>query len=107
MEPPGEDAGLWPGAVLSREQPLERGRIGARHVEYLHPASRPCHHRDRATADPELRRHQGQRSRSRLAVHGSLAHPDHQGLIVVPAHARTGRPRPDPDSDTHPTSMGS
>jgi hypothetical protein len=57
--PPGERPHLRLSAVLTREQPLERGRIGARHVEYFLPASRPCHHRDRATADSERRSHQG------------------------------------------------
>jgi hypothetical protein len=103
--PQGERADLRPSAVLSREQPLERGRIGARHVEYLLPASRPCHHRDRATADSERRSHQCQHSRSGLAVYGSLADPDHQSLVVVPAHAGTGRSGPDPDNDTHPASV--
>jgi hypothetical protein len=31
--PPGDRAGRRPGAVLSREQPLERSWIGARHVK--------------------------------------------------------------------------
>lgn len=44
--PLGERAELWPAAVLSREQPFERSWIGARHVEYLHPASCSCHQRD-------------------------------------------------------------
>ena len=44
--PLGERAELWPGAVLSREQSLKRSWIGARHVEYLHPASCSCHQRD-------------------------------------------------------------
>ena len=103
--PSGERAGLWPGAVLSGEQPFKRSWIGARHVEYLHRASRPCHQRDRATADSERRSHRGQRSRSRLAVRGSLTDPDHQGPIVLPAHAGTGRPGPDPDSNMHPVSV--
>jgi len=103
--PRGERADLRPSAVLSREQPLERGRIRARHVEDLLPASRPCHHRDRAAADSERRSHQGQRSCSGLTLYGSLADPDHQGLTVVPAHAGTGRSGPDPDNDTHPTSV--
>jgi hypothetical protein len=103
--PPRERTELWPGAVLPREQPFERSRIGARHIEYLHPASRPCHRRDRATADSERRSHCGQRGRGRLAVHGSLTDADHQSPIVLPAHAGTGRPRPDPDSNTHYTSV--
>jgi hypothetical protein len=103
--PPGERAELWPGAVLLREQPFERPWIGALHVEYLHPASRPCHQRDRATADSERRSHRGQRSRRRLPVRGWLIDPDHQGPVVLPAHAGTGRPGPDPDSNTHPASV--
>ena len=58
-----------------------------------------------ATADSERRSHRGQRSRGRLAVHGSLTDPDHQGPIMIPADARTGRPRPNPDSNTHGTSV--
>ena len=92
-------------AVLSREQRFERSWIGARHLEYLHPASRPRHQRDRAAADSERRRHRGQRSRSRLAVCSWLTDPDHQGPVVLPAHAGIGRPGLDPDSDAHPTSV--
>ena len=43
--PLGERTGLWPGAVLSPEQSFEHSGIGARHLEYLHPASRSCHQR--------------------------------------------------------------
>jgi hypothetical protein len=92
-------------AVLSREQPFERSWIGGRHLEYLHPASCPRHQRDRAAADSERRRHRGQRSRSRLAVCSWLIDPDHQGPVVLPAHAGMGRPGPDPDSDAHLTSV--
>jgi hypothetical protein len=100
-----ERAGLWPGAVLLREQPFERSQIGALHVEYLHPASRPCHQRDRTTADFERRSHQGQRGRSRLPVRGWLTDPDHQRSIVLSAYAGTGRPRPDPDNNAHPATV--
>lgn len=100
-----ERAELWPATVLSREQPFKRSCIGARHVEYLHPASGPCHQRDRAGPDSERRSHRGQRGRSRPPVRGWVADPDHQGTIVLSAHARTGRPGPDPDSNTHPTSV--
>ena len=103
--PLGERADLWPAAVLSPEQLFEHSGIGARHVENLHPASRPCHQRDRATADSERRSHRGQRSRDRLAVHGSFTDPDHQGPIVLPADAGTGRPRPDLNNNTHGTSV--
>jgi hypothetical protein len=103
--PPGECAELWPGVVLLREQPFERSWIGTLHVEYLQPASRPCHQRDRATADSERRSHRGQRSRSRLPVRSWLTDPDHQGPIVLSAHAGTGRRGPDPDSNTHPPSV--
>ena len=103
--PPGERAELRPGAVLLREQPFEHSWIGTRHVEYLHPASRPCHQRDRATADSERRSHRGQHRRGRLAVHGRLTDPDHQGPIVLPAYAGTGGPGPDTDGNTHPTSV--
>jgi len=103
--PLGECAELWPGAVLSRERPFERSWTGARHVEYLHPALGPCHQRDRATAGSERRSHRGQRGRSRLPVRGRLTDPDHQGTVVLPAHAGTGRPGPDPDSNTHPASV--
>lgn len=91
--------------VLLPEQPFEDSGVGARHVEYLHLASRSCHQRDRAAADVEGRSHQGQCSRGRLAVHGSLTDPDNQGAIVLAADAGTGRPRPDPDRDAHDTSV--
>jgi hypothetical protein len=57
------------------------------------------------TADSERRSHGGQRGRSRLPVRGGLTGPDHQGTVVLPAHAGMGRPGPDPDSNTHPTSV--
>ena len=96
---------LWPGSVLLGEQQFERSWIGACHVEYLHPAPRPCYQRDRATADSERHSHRGQHRRSRLAVCGWLTDPDHQRPIVLPAHAGTGGPGPDPDSNTHPASV--
>ena len=105
LMPLGERTGLWPGAVLSPEQSFEHAGIGARHIEYLHPASRSCHQRHRAMADSERRSHRGQRSRGRLTVHGSLTDPHHQGPIVLAADTRTGRPRPDPNSNTHGTSV--
>jgi Family of unknown function (DUF6308) len=91
--------------VLLREQPFERSWIGALHVEYLDPASRPCYQGDRATADSERRSHRGQRSRGRLPVRGWFTDPDHQSPIVLSAHAGTGGPGPDPDSNTHPASV--
>jgi hypothetical protein len=100
--PLAERAELWPGAVLSREQPFERSWIGVAHAEYLQPASGPCHQRDRATADPQRRSHRGHRGRSRLPVCGWLTDPDHQGTVVLPAHAGMGRPGPDLDSNVHP-----
>jgi Family of unknown function (DUF6308) len=103
--PLGECVERWPGAVLLREQPFERSWIGACHVEYLHPASRPCHQRDRAAANSERRSHRSQRSRSCLPVCGRLPDPDHQGPIVLSADFGTGRPGPDPHSNTHPASV--
>lgn len=36
---------------------------------------------------------------------GGLTDPDHQGTVVLPAHAGMGRPPRDPDSNTHPASV--
>ena len=93
------------GVVLSGEQPFELPRIRARHFEYFHPASRPCHQADRVAPDTERRSHRCQRSRGRLPVHGSLTDPDDQSSVVFPAYTGVGGSGPHPDSNTHVTSV--
>ena len=51
--------------------------------------SQPCSYPDR-TGD--VRSHRGQRSRGRLPVRSWLTDPDHQGPIVLSAHAGTADP---------------
>jgi hypothetical protein len=77
-------------------QPVQDGRVSAGHIHDLSPACRSGDQCHGVTADTERIGYHGERCRSGLPVHGARGDPDHQGAIVLPAHARARGSGADP-----------
>jgi hypothetical protein len=89
-------APLRAGSGAPGPQPVQDGRVGAGHIHDLSPACRSGDQCDSVTADTERIGYRGERCRGGLPVHGARGYPDHQGAIVLPAHARARGSGADP-----------
>ena len=94
---PRSAAPLRAGSRSPGPQPVQDSRVGAGHIHDLSPACRPADKCHGVTADTERIGYRGERCRGGLPVHGARRYPDHQGAIVLPAHARARRSGADPD----------